>query len=296
MGVMKLDKQTWTILGGDARSLALGKMLSEDGKEVTFFGFNKLAPIEAMKKVNTLDQAIAASQIIVAPLPFSNKAGKLNTPNNTEDISIEAILSHIKDNQILLGGHIHRKWLELAADENVNVIDYFEREELQVLNAIPTAEGAIQLAMEEMDTTIHGSNVFVLGFGRIGKTVANTLAAMGANVYVVARKHADIAWILAKTYQAVFLQGMSSEIHRANLIINTIPHIVLEGPQLEKVNEDCLIIDLASQPGGVDLAAAENLGIRTVSALGLPGKVAPVSAARCIRETIYNILYDLEVD
>lgn len=295
MGVIKLDQQTWTILGGDARSFALGKMLSEEGNEVTLFGFNKLEATEGMKSANTLEQAIAASQIIVAPLPFSNKAGKLNTPHNTEDILIEAILSHIKDNQLLLGGHIQRKWLDLAADQKVNIIDYFEREELQVLNAIPTAEGAIQLAMEEMETTIHGSNAFVLGFGRIGKTVANFLAAIGANVYVIARKHADLAWIQAKGYHPVHLQEMESHLHHANLIINTIPHIVLEGKELKKVSEDGLIIDLASHPGGVDLAAAEDLSIRTIWALGLPGKVAPISAARCIRKTINNILYDLEV-
>lgn len=36
----------------------------------------------------------------------------------------------------------------------IKTVDYFEREELNVLNAVPTAEGAVQIAMEEMASTI----------------------------------------------------------------------------------------------------------------------------------------------
>ena len=66
---------------------------------------------------------------------------------------------------------------------------------MTVLNAIPTAEGAIQIAMEEMPVTIHGSKAFVLGFGRVGETLAKMLNGIGAKTYVAARKHSDFAWI-----------------------------------------------------------------------------------------------------
>ena len=59
---------------------------------------------------------------------------------------------------------------------------------------------------------------------------------------------------------------------------------------LRQVREDCLLLDLASAPGGVDQEAAKDLGRRVQSALGLPGRVAPRTAAAAIRDSIYHIL------
>ena len=53
-------------------------------------------------------------------------------------------------------------------------------DEIAIANSIPTAEGAVQLAMERLPITIHGANALVLGFGRCGVTLARLLKAMGA--------------------------------------------------------------------------------------------------------------------
>jgi len=84
---------------------------------------------------------------------------------------------------------------DIAKDNNIEPIDYFKREEMQILNAIPTAEGAIQVAMQETNVTLHGSDTMVLGFGRIGKSIAKLLKALDSNVHVAARKYEDLAWI-----------------------------------------------------------------------------------------------------
>ena len=65
--------------------------------------------------------------------------------------------------------------------------------------------------------------------------------------------------------------------------------------ELADLKEGALVIDLASKPGGVDLEAAAQLGVKVIWALSLPGKVAPVTAGQCIRDTIYHILHELEV-
>lgn len=269
-------------------------MLHEDGNNVTLFGFEKHE--KGMKQSESIEDAIKSSKVIIGPLPFTNKSNQLNTPYHTSEINIEDILKLMNKNHIFLGGHIAEEWLELANEYKLTMIDYFAREELQVLNAIPTAEGAIQLAMEEMDTTIHGSNIIILGFGRIGKVLANVLARLGANVTVVARKYEDIAWITSYGYKALFFEHIRSELHKMDVILNTVPAIILNQSKLERLNKNSIIIDLASNPGGVDFKHAEKIGVKAIRALGLPGKVAPLSAANCIRETIYNILYDLEVN
>ena len=41
---------------------------------------------------------------------------------------------------------------------------------------------------------------------------------------------------------------------------------------------------------GVDFAAAQELGVKVIWALALPGKAAPVTAGRIVRDAIYHIL------
>lgn len=283
-----------TILGGDRRSFLLGQLLAEDGKQVTFYGFDKLEATEP-KLVLTLEEAIEASDILIGPLPFTNKKGNLNVPYSNTEITLAQLFQQMNSKQILLGGHIPKQQLNKGRRKGLRIIDYFVREELQWLNAIPTVEGALQLAMEKQDITIHGSNVFVLGFGRIGKVLADRLYHLGAKVHVVARKFSDLAVATAYRYEAVHLEDFDYYLHKMDTIFNTVPAILLTDEKLQKVDKNCILIDLASQPGGIDRDAARQLNLETYLALGLPGKVAPLTAARCIRKTIYNILIDLEV-
>ncbi len=60
--------------------------------------------------------------------------------------------------------------------------------------------------------------------------------------------------------------------------------------KLKRIKSGALIIDLASYPGGVDFEKAKELGIKTIHALSLPGKVAPKSAGEIIESTILSIL------
>jgi dipicolinate synthase subunit A len=159
-------------------------------------------------------------------------------------------------------------------------------EELTVLNAIPTAEGAIQLAMQNSLVTLHDSNCLVLGFGRIGKILSKMLNGIGAKVYCEARKDQDIAWIKSYGYNAIKLDELDGSLNKFDFIFNTIPYLILDKKKLSIVKKDCLLIDLASKPGGIDFKEAENLGIQCLWALALPGKVAPKTAAKYIYDVI----------
>jgi len=219
----------------------------------------------------------------------------INTPFYSEEIFAEDVFKYMRNEQILFAGKIASEWMELAKDYHIKMFDYFKREELQVLNAIPTSEGAIQLAMEKMDKTLHSSNVLVLGFGRIGKILSKMLDGLGANVYVGSSDHTEIASIKSFCYEPVLLNKVEKYLPNMDLIINTIPAIILNKEKLKKTNGDAIIIDLASFPGGVDFDMAEKLGIESIWALGLPGKVAPISSASYIKETIYRMMDELEV-
>lgn len=283
----------YTILGGDKRSLELGKLLMKDGNDVCIYGFDRLEQYK-YESVN-LNEAIEYADVIVGPLPFSTDNINVNAPFSNEVIQIDKVFNLMSEKQVIIGGKFSIEHEEKLKNKNLGLADYFKREEMQVQNAIPTAEGAIQIAMEETPITLHNSNVIVLGYGRIGKVLSKMLYGIGANVHVEARNYSDLAWIKNYGYIPIHQKELKTYLSRMNVVFNTIPQMILNKELLKSIDSNCIIIDLASKPGGVDLEAAKELEIKAISALGLPGKVAPVTAAMVIKDTIYNIIEELEV-
>lgn len=230
--------------------------------------------------------------IVLGPMPLTSDRKNVSTPFSDKKIDLNELLQSLNGKRFIAGNIIEsvRKDLE---ENGIQYTDLLEREELVVLNTIATAEGAIQIAMQETLKTIHGSNVLVMGFGRVGKILAKTLAGIGANVYCEARKNADIAWITAYGYNPVHIKNLNRIIGKFDIIMNTIPFVVLDSSRINLLKKDCLIIDLASYPGGVDVKAAKDRNIKSIWALSLPGKVAPVTSAEFIKETLDNIIIEL---
>ena len=74
------------------------------------------------------------------------------------------------------------------------------------------------------------------------------------------------------------------------MIFNTVPERIIKRESLRQLSTECLIIDLASAPGGVDVAAAKELGVPLIWATALPGKCAPESAGIIVGQTVQAIL------
>ncbi len=161
-------------------------------------------------------------------------------------------------------------------------------------DAVPTAEGAIAIAVDRLPFTLYGSECIVTGFGRIAKVLVRLLTAFGAHVTVSVRKQSDLAWAKIYGADAVKISGLPKAAKNADVIFNTVPAVLFDKRTLQVLKKDCLVIDLASKPGGVDFDAAKELSLNTVWALSLPGKSAPVSAGAIIKDTIGNILSELD--
>lgn len=283
------------IIGGDLRIVKLVEMLAKDEFEVCTYAMDKAENIKKIKNVkqcNSIKNTIENSDVVIGPIPLSSNNLEINTPFSDTTVKLEELANEIAG-KIFIAGNIKKDFYNLAENKNIKIIDLLDREELVVLNTISTAEGAIQIAMEETTRTIHGSNILVLGFGRVGKILANMLKGIGANVFCEARKNVDLAWIKAYGYEPVRLNELDNKLGKFNIIINTIPSIILDEEKLKKINQDCLVIDLASNPGGVDRNSAKKLGIKTIWALSLPGKVAPLTSAEFIKDTMYNIFKEI---
>ena len=196
---------------------------------------------------------------------------------------------------LVLAGRPDAALRRLAEQRGLELIDYYARPELVRLNAVPTAEGCLALLLQMRDSTIWQSRFLVLGYGRVGRATAGRFAALGARVSVAARKYADLAWAEAAGHGVEHIGELSGWLCGYDLLVNTVPARVLGEKELAELRKGCLVIDLASRPGGVDFEAAAQLGVKAIWALSLPGKVAPVTSGRYIRDTIYNILRELGV-
>lgn len=279
------------VIGGDLRVVKLIEMLAKDNIIIKVYA---LENAESLKKISqvyeaiSIEDAIKGVETIISSFPLSSNGIHINTPFSNKNITLEELTTKLNGKTLIAGG-IQKEFYQLAQKQNLNVIDLLKREELVVLNTIATAEGAIQIAMEETIKTIHGSNILVLGFGRIGKTLANMLKGLGANVYCEARKEEDLAWIKIYGYNSIKLCNLKSGLNKFDIIINTIPSLILKREEISCLKKDCVVIDLASSPGGIDIEEAKKQGIKTIWALALPGKVAPFTSAEFIKETLYEI-------
>ena len=285
-----------SVVGGDLRSVKLVEMLEKDGYDVSVYGLENadiLNQYASIKKCSTIDEVIEENDIIIGPIPFSSNKNEINMLFSNEKLEVEEFFNKITANKVVIAGSISEDYVKKAEASGAKVIDILKREELAVLNAISTAEGTINIAIQETTRTLHGSNVLVMGFGRVGKVLAKMLDGIGANVYCEARKNVDLAWVKAYGYHPIHLNDLDEHLGKFDIIINTIPFIVLDDKKLDLIKQNCLIIDIASNPGGVDKNAAKAKGIKSIWALSLPGKVAPVTSAEFIKDTIYNIMKEL---
>ena len=269
------------IIGGDSRINYLSAGLLEDGFEVKIFDGSE-----------PLKTAVEESDAVILGHPCSRDDKTVDAPDLSETILLKDLFHIMGRNKLLLAGKMSQGTKAVADVFGVKWVDYFMREELEILNAIPTCEGALQIAMEELPITLFGCNAVVTGFGKVAQPIVTALRAMGANVTVCARKPSARAKARSFGVNAVDFSSLKECMSYADLVINTVPQAVIERRELITA-KNTLVIDLASKPGGVDMEAAKDLGVKVIWALGLPGKVAPVTAGNIIKETICNILGEL---
>lgn len=250
-----------------------------------YFDINKQIQKRNIHRCSDIKECINNSNIIISGIPFSRDNTTVNSLYANNIIKIDEMYLNMENKTFIAGG-IPEQFYE---NKTIKNIDLLEVEELTILNAIPSAEGTIKIAIEETETTIHESNILVLGFGRIGKILCKDLKGLGANIYCTARKESDLAWIREERYIPVKYEEIEKIAGDIDIIINTVPVYIIKENILKKLKKSCPIIDIASNPGGVDKNMAKMYNIKVVTALGIPGKIAPLTAAKYIKYIIEKI-------
>lgn len=290
------------VLGGDQRQIFMVRRLAEAGHEVFVWGLGACGgEVGDARVCEGWDAAVRASDAVILPLPVSLDGVRVHCPLQSEDVflRIPALLDVVGD-RLLLGGRFTDAMRGVAEQKGGRWIDYFESEVLQLKNALPTAEAAISIAMHELPVTLDGSAVAVLGFGRIGSLLAEKLYGLGARVTVFARRSEQLALAALHHHAAARLGCKEGSTVAESLpagcrvIFNTVPQRILGVDQLKRLPKNCLLIDLASAPGGVDHNAAAKLGLKSIWATALPGRCTPESAGLILADVIEEILSALE--
>lgn len=279
------------IIGGDLRIIRLSELLAEDSYIVYTYGLEKYEfASDNIIKCNSLKNIVSNCDNIISGTPFSKDGITINAPFGRGELIIKKVLEELK-NKVIIAGAVKQEIKDIACKNNIKIVDLMEDEELTILNIIPTVEGAIQVAMENTETTIYNSNCLVLGYGRIGKLLSKYLKDLGANVSCTARREKDLAWCKVYGYKAIDLNDLDKNLNNCDIIFNTVPSLILDDKKLKLLKvQKTLIIELASSPGGIDLKKAEEYNIKVIKALGLPGTVAPLTAAKYIKNTLEKIL------
>ena len=275
-------KLTFGIIGGDRRQVYLADLLQRDGFSVRTYGLSQWnAPMDSPLS------GAAEADVAVLPMPLCREPGILNCAG--VQIATVDLFPRLQKPRLVTAGRINLAQYREAEAADVDLTDYLLREETAVANAVPTAEGAIQIALEQLPRTLCGCKCLIIGFGRIGKLLANRLDGLGANVTVSARKHEDLVWIRALGWQPLRTDRLRGKLGDFQAVFNTVPAAILDSGLLAELPADCLCVELASTPG-FDLCEAKGRGLNAVQALGLPGKTSPLTAAEAVRDAVYHIL------
>ena len=269
------------IIGGGIRLKKAGEAFNLLGYPVSFYDGS--APLKS---------AIDSADIILLGIPVSKDGINLAQEENEAPISLRDIAALAGKNKLVAGGRMSERVKALFDIYSVKWLDYALCEEFEVLNAVPTAEGAIQIAMEEFPFTIHSSNVIVTGFGKVSRALCLRLKALGANCTVIARNPVQRAEAESMGFEAVDYPLLPQKVKACHILFNTVPAKVIGKSVLSNMHSNQGIIDLASKPGGVDLDAATAFGVNVIWALSLPGKVAPKTAGEIIQKTVCNVIDD----
>lgn len=275
------------VLGGDRREVEAARLFILGGAETRVIGLPQEPGLEKATQAETLEEAVTGVEVVVGPVLGLDDEGYLHVlPGQPRLCLTQEVINRIPRGALFFIGKA-RPWLEdWCRQGGIRLVEFREMDDFAILNSIPSAEGAIQMAMERLPITIHGCQAFVLGLGRTGLTLARTLAALGARVTVVARKQADLARAYEMGCRPVEFHHLGEFVGEAEVVFNTVPALVLQEPVLSRARKGAVIIDLASAPGGTDFEAAHRLGLDAVLAPGLPGKVAPRTAGKIIADLV----------
>lgn len=277
------------VCGGDIRQIYMAEALEEKGYDVSYTLFDN-ADVKNIQNSKNVKKAIRSCDVLILPLPVSKGGKYINSPFSDTCMPINGLSSLINKPQTVFGGMLPFSLTEELNEKNINYCDYYKNEELITRNAIPTAEGILGLLIDNIPVTVCSSKCLVTGYGRCGKAAAELLLKNGADVTVAARSNEALSLAAKDGCSTVPIDNLKNISLNFDAVINTVPYRILVKSVLEKINRDCVLVEISSAPFGIDFDAADEIGLKVIKAPSLPGKVSPKTAGIIIADCINAVL------
>lgn len=277
------------IIGGDSRQLYAAKHLADNGYKVSIFAC-ELGKLPAnINKIDMLADCFK-SEYIILPLPATKNNRLINTPLSSQTVSIKDIIEFTTDKHCIFAGMCPEPVSKQLSAKAKYLCDYFTIEELTIKNALLTAEGILSIILEKMPVSVFGMKIAVCGYGRIGVFISSMLKSLGADVTVFARNHDQLTKAHLNGLKTADINSIGGNISGYECVINTIPAPVINENAIKQIKDDCLLIESASAPYGIDFNACEKNNINLIKAFSLPGKKNPKSAGIIIADIFRRII------
>ncbi|TJY43137.1 dipicolinate synthase subunit DpsA [Cohnella pontilimi] len=282
------------VAGGDARQLEVIRVLTELDASVTIAGFERLDTLfTGVSKAEWSPDILTESDALLLPAVGTEDDGSISAIFTDREMKLtDAHIAALPEHCKVYTGMAKPYLQKLCEKHRVQLVELFERDDVAIYNSIPTAEGAVMMAIQNTDITIHGSVCMVLGLGRTGLTLARTLQGLGAKVKAGVRREDSFARAFEMGYEPFYMPDLARQAGNIDLLFNTIPTMIVTAQVIAQLPQRACIIDLASKPGGTDFRFAEKRGIKALLAPGLPGIVAPKTAGRIIANSLIQIILE----
>ena len=281
------------LAGGDARQLEVIRKLTELDASVTVAGFERAETPPGAVKAEWTPEVLASADALVLPAVGTDDHGVITARySEREMVLTDAHLAAMPPSGKVYTGLAKPYLRRLCEKHRIGLEELFDRDDVAIYNSIPTAEGAIMMAMQHTDITIHGSRCMVLGMGRTGLTLARALMGLGASVKVGVRRAESFARAHEMRFEPFYLDDLARQAQDVDLLFNTIPTMIVTAQVIAALPPHAVVIDLASQPGGTDFRYAEKRGIKAMLAPSLPGMVAPKTAGRIMANSLARVILE----
>lgn len=192
-------------------------------------------------------------------------------------IPLDSVLPKLGANVTIMGGNLNH-----AAFHGYTCIDFLKDPLYLAKNAEITADCTLASLSHKLPVTLSDCRILLIGWGRIGKCLADKLRALRANITVLARKETDRATLKSLGFSTIAATELPSALPDFRAVINTAPTPVLTETEAQLCNRECVLLDLASKPG----ILSDNVYWER----GLPNRDAPETSGKLIAETALRFL------
>jgi dipicolinate synthase subunit A len=282
------------VIGGDERDPEIARLAAESGADVSAFGVpSPDIGIPGVRLDATARAAAAGADYLFLPIPMG-VGHHVYAPDAPEPVVVDAaLLSALAPGAHVFVGRATPELRGAVKEAGVALHEYDADRELMLLRAPAIVEGAIKLAIEHTDVTIHDANVAVVGYGTIGSLLARRLRDLGGRLHVAARNPVQRAAAHADGARPHPLEELPDLAPSLEMVFSTVPAPVVGREVLERLPRGSLVLDIAPPPDHADLDLARELGHRAVWARGL-GRRAPVTVGQSQWMGLRRFIEDIE--